>query len=190
MGKGEQKKNSEHTATVHKEAHGEGHATSPMDLFKVDPGLVLWTWITFILLFLILRKFAWKPLQETVKKRETEIADSIANAEKLKVSLKEIEEKQQSVLAQAKKQGQEIITEAREKAELVAKEIEQKAQNTAEEIVANARKQMEAEREKAASELKNEAVEIIIQASSMLIEKNLDEKKHKSLARHYIEELS
>ena len=174
------------TTTVHNDSH---HSVSFMDLFKIDPGLILWTWITFIILFLILRKFAWNPLKETVKKREKDIAESVENAARLKESLANLQKKQKEILEEAEKQRQAIIQEAKEIAERSARSIENKAKETAEELIRSAKEEIEIERQKIITELKHETVEIIIETSSNLIEKSLDTETNRKLVEKYVEAL-
>jgi len=71
----------ENTENVEVQHHAKG--PSALDLFSIEPGLVLWTWITFIILFVVLKKFAWKPLTEAVAKREKTISDAVENAQDL-----------------------------------------------------------------------------------------------------------
>ena len=182
----EKSTHSDYTTTT---VHNDSHSVSFMDLLKIEPGLILWTWITFILLFLILRKYAWNPLKETVEKREKDIAEGVENAAKIKESLAALEEKQKKILEEAEKQRQAIIQEAKEIAERTARSIENKAKETADKIVTNAKEEIGNERQKAISELKRETVEIIIEASSNLIKQNLDTKTNRTLVEKYIEEL-
>lgn len=176
---------SEHTATV----QDESHSPSFMDLFTLDPGLVLWTWGTFILLFFILKRYAWKPLKETVEKREKDISESVENAAKIKQSMGELADTQKKIISEAEKQKETIIQEAKDIAERTAKNIENNAKETAEKIVSNAKKELEIERQRAIAELKQEAVDIIIQTSSLLIERSLDDAAHKKLVKGYVEAL-
>jgi F-type H+-transporting ATPase subunit b len=173
------------TTTVHDDSHG----ASFMDLFKIDPGLILWTWITFIFLFLILRKYAWNPLKESVEKREKDIAESVENAARLKESLADLEGKQKKKLEEAEKQRQTIIHEAKDIAERSARSIEDKAKETAEKLITSAKKEIEIERQKILAQLKRETVEIIIEVSSNLIDKSLDTETNKKLVEKYVEAL-
>ncbi len=178
--------NTEHTASVQQE---ESHGSSPLDLFAVDPGLVIWTWITFGLLFLILKKFAWKPLKETVEKRETMLSEAVENAQTVKETMEKIEEEKTRLMNEADRQRLDILQKAKEAAEQVAKDIEEKARNTAGVMVEDARRQISDEKDKAIAELRVEAVDMVIQTSSKLIEETLDDTGHKKLVKRYLEEM-
>ena len=78
-------------------------------LMDVNPGLMIWTVITFIILLIILKKIAWKPILTALDKRENDIKESLAQAEKAKEDAKKILEENQANLAKAEEESKKII---------------------------------------------------------------------------------
>jgi|AGTN01.1.fsa_nt_gi F0F1-type ATP synthase, subunit b len=107
------------TSTVQAEApaHNQG------GLFSIDPGLAIWTWVVFALLFIVLRKYAWGPMMDSIKAREKLISDTVENARKTKDELENIAQRQKAMITEAEDQARKIIDEGRKAAEDVAKKL-------------------------------------------------------------------
>ena len=174
-----------HTETVQHETKGP----SASDLFSIDPGLVIWTWITFLILFLVLKKFAWKPLMSAVEKRERMFADAAENAKKVQEALEKTSDERKSMLSETDRQTREIIQKGRETGEKVAKDIEEKARVTAEKMLEEAKQQISGEKERAIAELKEETVDMVIQTTSRLIDESLDDEGHRKIVNRFLEEI-
>jgi len=158
-------------------------------LFSIDPGLTIWTWVVFALLFVVLRKFAWSPLMDSVKKREKTITDAIDDAKRLKNELNQIAQKQQEMQAEANKQAQSIIEQGRTAAQAVADKIKERSQQEAAEEFQRIKEQIAAEKQNAFNQLRGETVELIVQATQHLIQANLDDDEQKKIVTKFLESM-
>ena len=148
-------------------------ASGKNPLVALTPGLYIWTIITFLLLLYLLAKFAWKPLLKMLDERETMIKSSLDDAEKAKLELERLNEESEKIMAKARAEAQEILAEGKATAEKVKEDTISKAKEAANKIREDAEKQIQVEKEKAITDIKNEVVEISISVAEKLINKNL-----------------
>ena len=167
------------------------YAASGSEVNLMDPSkpMVIWTWVTFLILLGILHKFAWNPILNALDKREKNIRDSVDNAEKIRKELEEIEGKREGLIKEADDKAKEIISTARKTAVEAAKVIEQKAKEEAKILLENANKDIRAAQEKAASTLRKQSADLAISLASKLISENLDTEKNKALTERLIKEV-
>jgi len=156
-------------------------------LFSIDPGLTIWTWVVFALLFIILRKFAWKPMMDSVEKREKVITDAVNQAKETKLELEKVAETQREMLKKATEEAQKIIDSGKASAESIAHSIQEKAAAQAKLTLDRAQEQMQSEKERTLREIKEQSVEIIIAASEKLIGSVLDDEQHRKIVRKNLE---
>jgi len=107
-------------------------------LLDVNPGLMIWTVITFIILLIILKKVAWKPILTALDKRESDIRESLAQAEKAKEDAKKILEENQANLAKAEEESKKIIDQSRTYAESLKEQLIKDSKEQAKKIVDDA----------------------------------------------------
>jgi len=150
-------------------------------LVQLDPGLFIWTIITFLVLFFALAKFAWKPLLKMLKDREDMIRDSLDDAEKAKVELERLSEESEAIMAKARSEAQSILAEGKTAAEKVKDDIIAKSKEQANKIREDAGNQIQVEKDKAISEIKEEVVNLTLSVAEKLIQKNLSDADNKSL---------
>ena len=174
--------------TVKSSPSHEGSEGNP--LFLVDPGMIIWTWIVFILLALLLGKFAWKPILKKLDEREAFIRKSLEDAQQAKQELEETTLRQEHILAEAREQAGSMVDKARESAEKIAGDIEDRAKQEANKMLLHAREEIQSERDKAVKLLRMETAGLAIKAASKLIEENLDNEKNRHLIESTIEKIS
>jgi len=158
-------------------------------LVQPDPGLIIWTIITFLLLLFILKKAAWKPLLSALQKREETIASSIQKAEQAKVDAEKLLKEHSERLAQAEAEAQRIINEGRQLAEKIKENITSEAKAISDKIIKESKEEIEKSRQAAIESLKKDISQIAILAASKIISENLDEKVDKKLVDKMIENL-
>ena len=156
----------------------------------VKPGLIIWTWITFIVLFLALRKFAWGPLLKMVEDREKNIVNAIESAKRERSEAEKLLGEQKSAVAQARQEAAEQVRKTQSDLEKFREELMAKARKEADDLKVDARRSIEEERNKAVSELKTEAVKLSIQVAEKLLGEKLDDAKHQQLAQQFVTDLS
>lgn len=146
-------------------------------LVKPDIGLIFWTTITFIVLLIVLRKFAWKPVLGAVKKREQSIEDSLAEAEKAREEMKKLQNDNEKILAEARRERDTILREARDVRDKLVTEARDDAAKQADQIISSAREQIDNQKMAAVTELKNQVADMSIQIAEMILRRELDDKK-------------
>jgi F-type H+-transporting ATPase subunit b len=161
----------------------EEHAAGPL---TVDGGLMVWTVFIFVLLLLILRKFAWPAILGAVEARERALEQQLAEAERNRAEAAKLLEEHRRLLAEAKGQAHAIVVEARQLAEKERAVAMEKTKQEQEELLARARREIAAERDRAVAELRREAVDLSLAAASKLIEKRLDSETDRKLVLEYL----
>tara|TARA_Y100001960_G_scaffold311058_1_gene371249 strand:+ start:2273 stop:2773 length:501 start_codon:yes stop_codon:yes gene_type:complete len=159
-------------------------------LVQLDPGLFIWTIITFMVLFFVLAKFAWKPLLNMLKDREDMIRSSLADAEKAKVELERLNEESEAIMAKARSEAQTILADGKTAAEKVKEETVAKAKAQANKIREDAEKQIQVEKDKAIADIKQEVVNISLSVAEKLIRKNLSDTDNKALIEESLKKVN
>ena len=142
-------------------------------LVQPDPGLYIWTIVTFLVLVSLLAKFAWRPLLEALAKREESIKKSLDDARQTKLELERIHKESAKMLAEARGKADEIVAATREDANRFREELRDKARAEAATIVKNAERQVQAETARALQQIRQEAVGISVTIASKLLERNV-----------------
>ncbi len=150
-------------------------------LVQLDPGLFVWTILTFLLLVFILAKFAWKPLLKMLQDREDMVRSSLEDAEKAKSELERLNEESEAIMAKARSEAQSILADGKAAAEKVKDDIIAKSKEQANKIREDAGNQIQVEKDKAISEIKKEVVNLTLSVAEKLIQKNLSDADNKSL---------
>ena len=139
-------------------------------------GLFFWQLLIFIFLVLLLKKFAWKPILDTVNQRESSIKNAMSEAEKARNEMASIQESNQKVLKEARAEREALLKEARvTSAEMVAL-AKTNAQTEANKIIAQAQEAIINEKRTAVNELKNQVAQISLEIAEKIIETELDNK--------------
>ena len=170
------------------EDHGAGGHSYGL-VTPVQWETLIWAWIIFALLFLILRKFAWKPLLHAVEEREKKIADSLARAEEIQRSAQEIAARQEAALAESQAQAKAVLDEARVAAERYRHGEMQKTKAESDAFLERAKKEMTLEEARARDALRREVVDLTLQAASQVIERSLTAADDRKLAEGVVQAL-
>lgn len=150
-------------------------------LVQLDPGLFVWTIITFLILLTLLSKFAWKPLLNALEKREDEITNSLENAEKARKELERLTTEGDEIIAKARSEAQAIVSEGKKAADQLKESTLLKAKEEAVTNLEQAKEQIQVEKDKAIAEIKGEVVGLSLSIAEKLVKKNLNEEDNKSL---------
>ena len=154
-----------------------------MQLVTPAIGLMFWTVVIFMLLLILLKKFAWKPILKAVDDRNSSINEALASAEKAKSEMEQLSADNDKILNEAHNQRDSIIKEARDIKIKTIADAKNKASIEAEKIISSAKEQIKNEKKmKAMTELKNEIADISIQMAEKIIKTELkDAKSQKKL---------
>ena len=159
-------------------------------LVQLDPGLFVWTIITFMVLFFVLAKFAWKPLMKMLQEREEMIRDSLDDAEKAKTELEHLNEESEAIMTKARAEAQTILANGKAAAEKVKEDTISKAKEQAIKIIKKTEKQIQIEKDKAIADIKQEVVNLSLSVAKKLINKNLNDADNKSLIEETLKKVN
>lgn len=167
-------------------AHGDGHAHLGHAGVDTNPGqlkgdLAVFTAVVFLLLVVILRKFAWKPISEGLEKREHHIAHEIAAAENANAEAKRLLGEYQKKLDASQLEVRAIIDEARRDAEHTAQQIAAKAKADAETEMRRAMREVETAKDQALKELAETAANQALALAGKLLQQKLQPADHARL---------
>ena len=159
-------------------------------LVDVNPGLIFWTVVTFLILLFILKKVAWKPILAALNERETAIKDSLEKAEKAKEEAQRVLQENQASLQKAEEESKKIIEQSREYAAKLKDQMLRESKEQAHKIIEDASAQIEQKKEAAFNELKTKVSEIAVNAAEKILKEKLDNDSHKKLVDRYIEDIT
>lgn len=167
----------------------EPPAGAPTSPFEVNFGLFFWTWLVFLLLLALLKKFAWPQIVGSVEAREKRLADQIAETQRLQTEAQRLVEQNQKALAEARAQAATMLTEARAQSEKERASAVEKTKAEQDEMLARARRDIASERDRAVADLRREAVELSLAAASKLVGERLDSEADRKLVTAYLASL-
>jgi len=159
-------------------------------MFEINPGLIVWTILTFVAVLLILRFTAWKPLLAALTAREEKIRSSLAQAEKVQQDAHRLLEENKRQLALAEEQSQRIIKDGRDMAERLKAEILEKANTSSRRMIDQAKDEIRREKDQALTQLRGEVADLTIMATGKLLDENLDTAKQRQLVDKVIQEIN
>ena len=159
-------------------------------MLEINPGLIIWTIITFVIVLAILRATAWKPLLGALTAREEKIRLSLAEAQNAQQQAQALLEENRKQLALAEEQSQRIIREGRDLGERLKAEILEKANASARSAVEQAREEIQREKESALTQLRSEVADLAIQAAGKILDANLDTAKQRALVDAVIRDIN
>ena len=155
----------------------------------VKPGLIIWTWITFIIVLFILRRFAWGPLLSAVEGREKNITNAIESAKRERAEAEKLLGEQKTAIAAARQEAADAVRKTQADMEKFREELMSKARKEADSLKADAQRAINDERVKAIAELKGEAAKLSIAIAEKLLNERLDDAKHQALAQQFVQDL-
>ena len=158
-------------------------------LVRPDPGLFIWTILTFLVLVGLLAKFAWRPLLEALDRREKMIAGAVDDARKAREELERVQQDASRLLADARVEASAVLTRARGDAERFREEMRQKALSDAATLTRNAERQIEHETARAIQQLREEAVELSVAIASKLLKRDVSSADSDALVRDAIRQI-
>ncbi len=137
--------------------------------------------VSFVIVALLLRQFAYKPILKVLEERRQRIAEGLLNAEKIKEQLAEAQQRHQEILAKANGEAQKMIDEARASAGVIADRKQQEAIVAAEQILAKAREASALEHERTMSQLKRELGRLVVDTTAKVTGKVLTQEDQRRL---------
>ena len=154
-------------------------------------GLIFWTSVVFLILLILLGKFAWKPILTAIKTREQGIEDALKSADRALNDMRELQANNEKIMNQARAERDSMLKEARETKDAIVAEAKQKAQADADRILSTAREQIKAEKNAAVAEIKNQVAILSIEIAERILKSELsNDDKQKALVTNMVKDLN
>jgi F-type H+-transporting ATPase subunit b len=146
-----------------------------MEIVNPGIGLILWMTVSFAALIFILRRYAWKPILQSLREREDTIDEALNMANKARDEMKDLKSDNEKLLKEAQEERSVILRDARKIKEDIIEEARVKANEEADNIVENAKERIEHEKMAAMTDLKNQIASISIEVAEKILERELSE---------------
>ena len=158
-------------------------------LVQADPGLFIWTIVTFLVLLALLAKFAWRPLLAALDSRQETIRKSLDDAQQARQELERLNKESAEIVRTARVEAESIISQSRADGERLREEVKQKARAEAEHIVKNAERQIQLETGRALQQIRREAVDLSVMISSKIIQRNISREDNERLIEDALKQI-
>ena len=144
--------------------------------FTAPESLIFWTTIIFVVFFILLKKFAWKPILGAVKSREESINNALESAEKAKLEMQNLQADNQKLLKEARAEREEMLKEARDIKNKMIDDAKGEAQAQANKMIEQATAAIESEKKAAMAELKNQVASLSLEIAEKVVRGELSNK--------------
>lgn len=154
-----------------------------------NPGLTVFTWVTFIFLLTLMYRFGWDPILEALTSREEKIQDDLTTAEEEREKAEQLRKERKEELNEAHEEAREIVENSREKAEQEEERIVGEAREEAEEMIDEAEDEIERQRKRAFEEVEGEIGELALNLTEKLLREEIDESDHKRIVDEFLDQV-
>ena len=158
-------------------------------LVQPDPGLFIWTILTFLVLVALLARFAWRPLLEALERRQEAIAKSLEDAQRARQELERLQRESAEMMRQARVEADAIVSRSRSDAEALREELKQKSRAEAAAIVKNAEKQIQLETARAIQQIRNETIDLSVAIASKILRRQVSKEDHEGLIEETLKQV-
>jgi F-type H+-transporting ATPase subunit b len=158
-------------------------------LLRFEPGLMVWTVVTFLVLLVVLRKLAWKPLLEALDTREKRIDDALRKAEKAQKEAEQAIAENRKRSDEAMRQAEQLIEQARHDAEQTRQKLVAEARAESQRVVDQGMRRLESEQRAAMQEMRAVAADLAIRAAGRLIQSSLTEQQQREIVDQFLKEV-
>jgi F-type H+-transporting ATPase subunit b len=161
-----------------------------MGIVSPDLGLIVWMTVSFLLLLVLLRVFAWKPVLKMLNDREEKINVALDEANLAREQMKQLTADNKRLLLEAKDERDSILNEARKVSQKMYDDAKTKAQEESQRIISSAKEGINIEKQKAITEIRNMIAEISLEIAEKVIENELsDKQRHQKYINERVEAL-
>lgn len=147
-----------------------------MQLLTPGFGLLIWTMLAFLIVFFILKKFAWPAIIKGLADRQKSIADSLETAEKVKAEMAQMKNENEALMAKAREERAVMLKEARETKDRIINEAKEQAKAEANKIIAESQQAIQAQKMAALTDVKNQVGNLVIEVSEKILKRELSNK--------------
>jgi len=147
-----------------------------MSLLLPHLGLIVWTFLAFIIVLFILKKYAWGAIIKGLNERESNIANSIASAEKVKLEMAQLKSDNEALLQNAREERAAMLKEAKDIKEKMINDAKDEAKTQAAKIIADAHASIQNQKMAALTDIKNQVGKMVVEVSEKILRKELSDK--------------
>ena len=158
-------------------------------LVQPDPGLFVWTILTFLILVALLARFAWRPLLQALERRQATIVQSLEDAQRARQELERLQRESTQIMAQARAEAESMLARSRSDAEALREELKQKARTEAAAIVKNAERQIQFETARAVQQIRHEAVDLSVAIASKILRRQVTREDNEALIQEALKQV-
>jgi F-type H+-transporting ATPase subunit b len=158
-------------------------------LVQPDPGLYIWTILTFLILVGLLAKFAWGPLLQALENRQESIRKALDDARQAKQELERLHGESAKLLAQARTEAADIVSRSRSDADRFREEMKEKARAEAAALMRNAEREIQLETARALQQIRQEAIDISVSIASKILQRNVSRADNERLIEETFKQL-
>lgn len=158
-------------------------------MFDFNPGLMVWTVATFLVLLVVLSKYAWKPLLQYLKDREDGIRQALEQAERARIEAADLLKQNEQNLAKAEEEYQKIIRDGKAFAEKLKEEVVAKAHMQAQREIQQAKEEIRRDVDAARQQLRSEVADLAVQAAGKILDETLDVQRHRKIVDNFLNQL-
>ena len=158
-------------------------------LVQPDPGLYIWTIVTFLILLGLLARFAWRPLLDALEQRQEVIRKSLDDARQARQELEQVKTEAARLLSEARAEANGIVSRTRSDAAAFAEELKVKARADADALVKRAEKQIEMQTSRAMENIRRETVELSVAIASKILRRDISKEDNERLMNETLKEM-
>ncbi|MDR0386296.1 MAG: F0F1 ATP synthase subunit B [Prevotellaceae bacterium] len=155
-----------------------------MDLFRPDVGLLFWMLLSFVILFVILRKYAWPGIMKGINERNRHIKEALISAQAAKEQMDKFRHESQEIIVQAKEEQIKILQEGKQIKDSIISEAKEQARAEARKIIDEAYRFIERQKDEAAKEIDRKVATLSVEIAEIILRKKMEDvNEQKALAR-------
>ena len=161
-----------------------------MRLVTPDIGTIFWMVLMFVIVLIILKKFAWKPILNALRNREESIEESLRTADRVKIEREKLQADNEKIMAEARKERDKMLKETKKTSEMILNEAKTKVSEESKKIIQSARVQIENEKDAAIDDIRIQVAELSVDiAEKILQEKLKDDKAQQELMEKLLKDV-
>lgn len=157
-----------------------------MSLLTPEFGLFFWTLLAFLIVFFILKKYAWGPILSTLNEREKGIADSIAAADRVRREMAEMKSENEKLMAQAREERSGMLKDAKQQSEQIIAKAKEDTRKIADKMITDAQQQIQQQKMAALTDVKNQIGSLAVEVAEKVLRQQLNSESAQNAYNHLL----
>jgi F-type H+-transporting ATPase subunit b len=159
-----------------------------MDLLTPSFGLIIWTLLVFVIVVFLLKKYAWKPIMDSLGEREKNISEALRSSDRMKKEMESLKSENEVLLNKAREERSQMMREAKETRDKIIVEAKEQARQETNKILADAQALIHQQKMASIVELKNQVGNLVIEVCEKVIKRELNNKEEQEKYIHQLAE--